>query len=65
MMETDMSFDSIAKAGSMLGSGGVIVMSESRCMVRCLLRLSYFITKSLAVSVRHVVKGRDGLENCQ
>ena len=42
MMETDMSFDSIAKAGSMLGSGGVIVMSESRCMVRCLLRLSYF-----------------------
>ena len=42
MMETDMSFDSIAKAGSMLGSGGVIVMSESRCMVRSLLRLSYF-----------------------
>ena len=42
MMDTDMSFDSIAKAGSMLGSGGVIVMSESRCMVRSLLRLSYF-----------------------
>ena len=42
MMKTDMSFDSISKAGSMLGSGGVIVMDETRCMVKCLLRLSYF-----------------------
>jgi NADH-quinone oxidoreductase subunit F len=37
-----MDYDSIAKAGSMLGSGAVIVMDETRCMVRCLLRLSYF-----------------------
>ena len=37
-----MDYDSIAKAGSMLGSGAVIVMNESRCMVRSLLRLSYF-----------------------
>jgi NADH-quinone oxidoreductase subunit F len=42
MMKTDMDYDSIAKAGSMLGSGAVIVMDESRCMVRSLLRLSYF-----------------------
>jgi NADH-quinone oxidoreductase subunit F len=42
MMETDMDYDSIAKAGSMLGSGAVIVMNETRCMVRCLERLSYF-----------------------
>jgi NADH-quinone oxidoreductase subunit F len=42
MMETDMDYDSIAKAGSMLGSGAVIVMDETRCMVRCLERLSYF-----------------------
>ncbi|HSG20896.1 MAG TPA: NADH-ubiquinone oxidoreductase-F iron-sulfur binding region domain-containing protein, partial [Burkholderiaceae bacterium] len=35
-------YDSIAKAGSMLGSGAVIVMDETRCMVRSLLRLSYF-----------------------
>ena len=42
MMATDMDYDSIAKAGSMLGSGAVIVMDESRCMVRSLLRLSYF-----------------------
>ena len=42
MMATDMDYDSIAKAGSMLGSGAVIVMDETRCMVRCLQRLSYF-----------------------
>jgi len=42
MMQTDMDYDSIAKAGSMLGSGAVIVMDDTRCMVRCLERLSYF-----------------------
>jgi NADH-quinone oxidoreductase subunit F len=42
MMSCDMDYDSIAKAGSMLGSGAVIVMDDSRCMVRCLERLSYF-----------------------
>ncbi len=42
MMQTDMDYDSIAKAGSMLGSGAVIIMDETRCMVRCLERLSFF-----------------------
>ena len=42
MMECTMDYDSIAKAGSMLGSGAVIVMDDSRNMVECLLRLSYF-----------------------
>jgi NADH-quinone oxidoreductase subunit F len=42
MMACDMDYDSIAKAGSMLGSGAVIVMDETRCMVECLERLSYF-----------------------
>ena len=42
MMQTDMDYDSIAKAGSMLGSGAVIVMDDSRCMVESLKRLSYF-----------------------
>jgi len=42
MMDTDLDYDSIAKAGSMLGSGAVIVMNDTRCMVRCLERLSYF-----------------------
>ncbi len=42
MMECTMDYDSIAKAGSMLGSGAVIVMDDTRCMVNSLLRLSYF-----------------------
>ncbi|WP_423600501.1 NADH-quinone oxidoreductase subunit NuoF [Roseateles sp. MS654] len=42
MMQCTMDYDSIAKAGSMLGSGAVIVMDETRCMVTSLLRLSYF-----------------------
>jgi len=42
MMQTNMDYDSIAKAGSMLGSGAVIVMDETRCMVKSLMRLSYF-----------------------
>lgn len=42
MMDLTMDYDSIAKAGSMLGSGAVIVMDESRCMVKSLLRLAYF-----------------------
>ena len=42
MMECTMDYDSIAKAGSMLGSGALIVMDETRCMVKSLQRLSYF-----------------------
>ncbi len=42
MMDITMDYDAIAKAGSMLGSGAVIVMDETRCMVKSLLRLSYF-----------------------
>ena len=42
IMQCTMDYDSIAKAGSMLGSGAVIVMDESRDMVETLRRLSYF-----------------------
>ena len=42
MMECTMDYDSISKAGSMLGSGAVIVMDDTRCMVKALQRLSYF-----------------------
>jgi NADH-quinone oxidoreductase subunit F len=42
MNDCTMDYDSIAKAGSMLGSGAVIVMDDTRCMVKSLLRLSYF-----------------------
>ena len=42
MMDCTMDYDAIAKAGSMLGSGAVIVLDETRCMVKSLQRLSYF-----------------------
>lgn len=42
MIETDMDYDSIAKAGSMLGSGAVIVMDDTTCMVSVLKRIAYF-----------------------
>ena len=42
MMETNMDYPSILKVGSMLGSGGVIVMDESTCMVSILHRISRF-----------------------
>ncbi len=42
IMDCTMDYDSISKAGSMLGSGAVIVMDETTCMVRALERLSYF-----------------------
>ena len=37
-----MDYDSISKTGSMLGSGAVIIMDDSTCMVRALERLSFF-----------------------
>jgi NADH-quinone oxidoreductase subunit F len=42
MMDLTMDYDSIAKAGSFLGAGSVIVMDETVCMVKALERLSYF-----------------------
>jgi NADH-quinone oxidoreductase subunit F len=42
MMTLDMDYDSISKAGSMLGSGAVIVMDETTDMVKVLQRISRF-----------------------
>ena len=42
MMDITMDYDAIAKAGSMLGSGAVIVLNDTRCMVKSLQRLSSF-----------------------
>jgi len=42
MMKLDMDFDSIQKAGSGLGSGAVIIMDETTCMVDALYRISEF-----------------------
>jgi len=49
MMDLTMDYQSIQDAGSMLGSGAVIVMDDTNCMV-----------KSRVVNVRHVVKAPVG-----
>jgi NADH-quinone oxidoreductase subunit F len=41
-IDVPMDFDSLAKAGSMLGSAGTIVMDDSTCMVWMAQRLTYF-----------------------
>ena len=42
MLEANMDYDSIKNAGSMLGSGAVVVMDETTCMVRMLQRIARF-----------------------
>ena len=42
MMAATMDYDGLQKAGSMLGSGAVVVMDETTCMVRMLRRISRF-----------------------
>jgi NADH-quinone oxidoreductase subunit F len=42
MLDLNMDYDSIANAGSMLGSGAVIIMDDTNCMVKVLDRISYF-----------------------
>jgi NADH-quinone oxidoreductase subunit F len=42
MLETTMDYDSLQKAGSALGSGAVVVMDETTCMVRMLRRIARF-----------------------
>jgi len=42
MMQTNMDYDSIAKSGTFLGSGGLIVIDDSACMVEALRRISRF-----------------------
>ena len=42
IMQVNMDYDSLAKAGSALGSGAVIVMNQNTCMVKALKRISKF-----------------------
>lgn len=42
IMETHLDYDSMMKAGSMLGTGGMIVMDDSTCMVKALARIIKF-----------------------
>jgi NADH-quinone oxidoreductase subunit F len=42
MMDITMDYDCLSRAGSMLGSGAVILMDETTCMVGALERISHF-----------------------
>jgi NADH-quinone oxidoreductase subunit F len=42
MMEANMDFDSIIEAGSYLGSGAVVIMDDTTCMVKVLERIAQF-----------------------
>jgi NADH-quinone oxidoreductase subunit F len=42
VLKMNMDYDSIDKAGSMLGAGSVIIMDDTTCMVKALTRLAHF-----------------------
>jgi len=41
-IDVPMTVDSMAKAGTMLGTCGIIVIAEGTCLVKCLQRISHF-----------------------
>ncbi|WP_339044893.1 NADH-quinone oxidoreductase subunit NuoF [Candidatus Zinderia endosymbiont of Aphrophora alni] len=45
MIKINMDYDDILKHGSMLGSGAVIILNETRCMVKILMNISNFFKK--------------------
>ena len=58
-VDVRLDFDSVAKAGSMLGSAGVIVMDESTCMVRAVNRITRFYAEE---SCGQCTQCREGTE---
>ena len=60
IMDTPMDYEPLMKIGTMLGSGGVIVMDETTCMVSVLERISRFYYADHVVNVRHVVRALAG-----
>jgi NADH-quinone oxidoreductase subunit F len=58
-VDVRLDFDSIAQAGSMLGSAGVIVMDESTCMVKAARRIAKFYAEE---SCGQCTQCREGTE---
>ena len=58
-IDVRLDFDSIAKAGSMLGSAGVIVMDDSTCMVNAARRIARFYAEE---SCGQCTQCREGTE---
>jgi NADH-quinone oxidoreductase subunit F len=58
-IDIKLDFDSVAKAGSMLGSAGVIVMDDSTCMVKAVTRITKFYAEE---SCGQCTQCREGTE---
>ena len=58
-LDVPLDFDSVAKAGSMLGSAGVIVMDDSTCMVKAAMRIAKFYAEE---SCGQCTQCREGTE---
>jgi NADH-quinone oxidoreductase subunit F len=58
-IDVRMDYDSVAKAGSMLGSAGVVVMDERTCMVRAVRRITRFYAEE---SCGQCTQCREGTE---
>jgi len=58
-VDVRLDFDSIAKAGSLLGSAGVIVMDDSTCMVKAAMRIAKFYAEE---SCGQCTQCREGTE---
>jgi NADH-quinone oxidoreductase subunit F len=58
-IEVRMDFDSVAKAGSLLGSAGVVVMDETTCMVKAVRRITRFYAEE---SCGQCTQCREGTE---
>jgi NADH-quinone oxidoreductase subunit F len=58
-MDVRLDFDAVAKAGSMLGSAGVIVMDETTCMVKAVRRITRFYAEE---SCGQCTQCREGTE---
>ena len=54
-----MDYDSVAKAGSLLGSAGVVVMDDTTCMVRAVRRITKFYAEE---SCGQCTQCREGTE---
>ena len=64
-IDVAMDFDSVAKAGSMLGSAGIIVMDDATCMVRRAAHdLRTSTTTSPAASARRAARAPAGSRSC-
>src|SRR4030095_5791538 len=60
-VDVRMDFDSVAKAGSLLGSAGVVVMDETTCMVKAVRRITRFYAEESGGQCTQCREGTGGL----